>query len=42
MTGTVASLKRDLRTHYNLPALEIRNCDIAGRKALLAAKNNTV
>jgi len=31
MSGTVADLKRDLRSHYKLEAKEIRSCDIAGR-----------
>lgn len=32
LDGTVADLKRDLRSHYKLEAKEIRRCDIAGRK----------
>jgi hypothetical protein len=32
--GTVADLKRDLRTHFKLEAKVITNCDIAGRKKL--------
>ena len=30
--GTIADLKRDLRSFYKLEAKEIRNCDIEGRK----------
>lgn len=32
MHGTVADLKRDLRSHYKLEAKEIRRCDIEGRR----------
>lgn len=35
MTGTVADLKKDLRSYYKLEAKEIRRCDIIGRKKLL-------
>ena len=35
MSGTVADLKRDLRSHYKLEAKEIRRCDIAGRQEQL-------
>jgi len=35
MEGTVAHLKRDLRSHYKLEAKEIRRCDIEGRKKQL-------
>lgn len=32
MSGTIADLKEDLRSHYKLEAKEITNCDIIGRK----------
>lgn len=32
MMGTIADLKRDLRSYYKLEAKEITNCDIVGRK----------
>jgi hypothetical protein len=32
--GTVADLKRDLRSHYKLEAKVITNCDIEGRRKL--------
>jgi len=35
MSGTVRDLKRDLRNHYKLEALEIKNCDIVGRQKML-------
>ena len=40
--GTVATLKRDLRSHYKLEAKEIRRCDIDGRKAMQAIKPTTL
>ena len=38
MSGTVRDLKRDLRSHYKLEALEIKNCDIVGRQKMLEAQ----
>jgi hypothetical protein len=35
MSGTVRDLKMDLRSYYKLEALEIKNCDIEGRKNIL-------
>jgi hypothetical protein len=32
--GTVANLKRDLRSHYKLEAKVITTCDIEGRRKL--------
>jgi hypothetical protein len=37
--GTVADLKRDLRSYYKLDAKEIRRCDIAGRQKLSEKKS---
>ena len=33
--GTIADLKRDLRSFYKLEAKEITNCDIEGRQKIL-------
>ena len=38
MSGTVRDLKRDLRSHYKLKALEIKSCDITGRQKMLEAQ----
>lgn len=35
MDGTVAELKRDLRSFHKLEAREITSCDISGRQKLL-------
>lgn len=37
--GTVADLKRDLRSYYKLEANEIRKCDISGRQKLSEKKS---
>lgn len=39
MAGTVADLKRDLRDFYKMEAIEIRRCDVAGRKAIMDSTN---
>jgi hypothetical protein len=36
--GTVADLKRDLRSYYKLEAKEITSCDIEGRQKILEAQ----
>lgn len=33
--GTIADLKRDLRTHFKLKAEVITSCDISGRQKML-------
>ncbi len=35
MSGTVADLKRDLRSHYKMEAKVITRCDIHGRQKQL-------
>lgn len=37
--GTVADLKRDLRSHYKLEAKIITTCDIVGRAKILENKS---
>ncbi len=41
MGGTIADLKRDLRSHYKLEAKVITSCDIVGRQKQLKQKNNS-
>lgn len=40
MSGTVADLKRDLRSYYKLEAKEIKSCDIEGRRQILEENGN--
>ena len=39
ISGTIADLKRDLRSHYKLEAKAITNCDIDGRQKILKAQS---
>ena len=38
--GTVLDLKKDLRSHFNMKAIEIKSCDIEGRRKLLNINND--